>query len=459
VGNASAAHRTAGLKKKSAQRRDEKYQMPQELIHLTSRKSAVRILMILFLIVAAIWSYFVVSWYLGNAFAESVVPGDHDLDIARMAVSMAPNDPLTHWRLGNISQSKLPFDQIGQAISEYEKAVSLSPNDYRFWTALGVAYEQAGEHDKGEVALKRAVSLAPAYGHPHWFLGNLLLRRSRYDEAFSQLRLASEANEEFRPQMFVLLWEIYGSDFDSLSKAVGDKAPTRAAFAAHLLKQKKFDEGMRLWATLSPNDRTANKTTADSMIATLLASGRHYDALKVWNDVAPNAESRAAIDHITDGGFEQVTNYGPDMVFAWQVKNVGQVQIGVDPNNGHTGDRSLRLVFQVRQNLDSLSATQLVAVSPDTGYELEFYRKSQKLESGSTPFVRVTSIADGAVLALSDGAANGDTDWQRVSLTFKTTSKSQAVSINIDRIKCPDADICPIFGTVWYDDFSLKRKN
>ncbi len=433
--------------------------MPQELIHLTSRKPVVRIAMILFLIVAAIWSYVVVSWYLGNTFAENVAQSDRDLDIARMAVSMAPDDPLTHWRLGIVSQSKLPFDQIGQAIAEYEKAVSLSPNDYRFWTALGVAYEQAGEHDKGEVALKRAVSLAPSYGHPHWFLGNLLLRRSRYDEAFTELRLASEANEEFRPQLFILIWEIYNSDFDSLSKAVGNQPSARAAFAFHLLKQRKYDEGLRLWATLSSNDKTANKPTADSMVTALLAAARYYDALKVWNDVAPNAESRATIDRITDGSFEQATNYGPEMVFAWQVKNVAQVQIGVDPNSGHTGNRSLRLVFQVRQNLASLSATQRVAVSPDTEYELEFYRKSQKLESGSTPFIRVTNSADGALLASSDRAADGDTDWQRVSLTFKTPLKSEAVIISIDRDKCPDVDICPIFGTVWYDDFSFKRRN
>jgi hypothetical protein len=259
--------------------------------------------------------------------------------------------------------------------------------------------------------------------------------------------------------MFILLWEIYGSDFESLSKALGDKPSSRAAFAVYLLNQKKFDEGMRLWATMSANDKTANKTTADSMVTRLLASGRHYDALKVWNDVAPNAESRAAIDHITDGSFEQATDYGADMVFAWQVQSVAQVHIGVDPHSGHTGNRSLRLLFQVRQNLASLSATQLVAVSPNTEYELEFYRKSQKLESGSTPFVRVTNVADGAALAASDGAANGDSDWQRVSLTFKTPPKSEAVTISIDRIKCPDADICPIFGTVWYDDFSLKRRN
>jgi tetratricopeptide (TPR) repeat protein len=435
--------------------------MPQELIHLTTRKSSVRILMILFLLIAGIWSYFVVNWYLGNTFAENLGAGERDLDIARMAVSMAPSDPLAHWRLGNVSQSKLPVNQVGQAIAEYEKAVTLSPNDYRFWTALGVAYEQAGEHDKGEVALRRAVSLAPSYGHPHWFLGNLLLRRSRYDEAFAELRRASDANEEFRPQLFILLWEIHGSDFDSLSKAVGEKASIRADFALHLLKQKRIDEGLRMWATLTPNDKTANKATADAIVTGLLAQQRYYDALKVWNEVAPNAESRATVERVTDGGFEQVANYGPDMVFAWQVKNVSGVQIGVDPAIGHTGSRSLRMVFQVRQKLAALSATQLVTTSPDAEYELEFYRRSQKLESGATPFVRINNAADGALLATSDSAANGDSDWQRVVITFKTPPNSQAVIITIDRGRCSDTDtdICPIFGTVWYDDFSLKRSN
>ena len=88
--------------------------MPQELIHLTTRKPVVRILMIVFLIIAAVWSYFVVNWYLGNTFAENLGPSERDLDIARMAVAMAPDDPLTHWRLALVSQRKLPPDQIGQ---------------------------------------------------------------------------------------------------------------------------------------------------------------------------------------------------------------------------------------------------------------------------------------------------------------------------------------------------------
>ena len=415
--------------------------------------------MILFLVVAAVWSYFVLSWYIGNTLAENFNVDQRELEVARSAVNLAPKDPLAHWRLATVMQSKLPVNQIHEAIAEYEKAVSLSPNDYRFWTALGTAYEQAGEHDKGEVALKRAVSLAPSYGHPHWFLGNLLLRRGRYDEAFSELRLASDANEELRPQFFIMLWEIYGADFDALSKALGDRASTRGEFALQLLKQKRFDEGLRVWSTLSAKDKVENSATANLIVTNLLGAQRYYDALNVWNDVAPNAKSRSAIDHINDGGFETATNYGPEVVFAWQVKSAIGLQIGVDPGVAHSGVRSLRLVFQVRSKLSALSATQLVAVTPDTQYDFEFYRKSQKLESGSTPVVQVTNPTDGSALAQSDGAASGDSDWQRVSLSFKTPPKVQAVVVSIVRSQCLDAEVCPIFGTVWYDDFSLTRRN
>lgn len=433
--------------------------MPQELIHLSLRPRITRVLVILFLIAAGVWSYFVWSWYLGNTFAENLTPSDRDLEIARLAVSLAPNDPLAHWRLALVSQSKLPLNQIGEAIAEYEKAVSLSPNDYRFWTALGVAYEQSGNADKGEAALKRASSLAPSYAQPHWYLGNLLLRRGRYEEAFAELRLASDANVEFRPQLFTLIREIYGSDFDSMIKSVGDRASTRAEFALYLLKQKRFDDALRIWSLLSENDKAANKGTGESIITTLISLQRYHIAMNVWNGVAPTPQSRAVVDQFFDGGFEQLTNYGNDMVFAWQVKSAQQLQIGVDPSVAHSGARSLRLVFQVRTTLTSVNASQLVLVSPDTQYDFEFYRKSQKLESGSTPLVQVTNAGDGAILAASDGSPTGSSDWQRVSLSFKTPAKSEAVVVTILRNPCLDTDICPIFGTVWYDDFSFTRRN
>src|SRR6188474_1814530 len=99
--------------------------MPQELLQLNTRKIVVRLLLLVFLIAAAAWSYYVVRWYTGNTLAEYFSPAENSLRVAEMARSLAPDDPLTHWRFAQVSQKALPLDQQVQAIAEYEKAVSL----------------------------------------------------------------------------------------------------------------------------------------------------------------------------------------------------------------------------------------------------------------------------------------------------------------------------------------------
>src|SRR5215211_3259283 len=124
--------------------------MAQELIQINVKNPLVRIVLILLLIVAAAWSYYVVRWYLGNTLAEYFNTETNSLDAAQRAASMAPGDPLTHWRMGQVQQKVFTLEQQVQVIAEYEKAVSLSPNDYRYWTTLGTAYEQVGEAEKAE---------------------------------------------------------------------------------------------------------------------------------------------------------------------------------------------------------------------------------------------------------------------------------------------------------------------
>src|ERR1044071_1131488 len=232
--------------------------MAQEVVHISVRKVPVRILLLLLLLAAGFWSYYVVRWYIGNTLAEYFSPTDSTLDVAKMAEAMAPNDPLTHWRIAQVSQKKLPLDQQAPAIAEYEKAVSLSPYDYRLWMSLGTAQEQSGDPVKAELALKQAVTLAPSYAYPRWFLGNLYLRNGRYNDAFAELRRAAEADPELLPQLFNLSWEIYKADPEALKNSVGQDSGVRAKFALYLLSQKRFDDGMRLWYGLTIEEKTKN---------------------------------------------------------------------------------------------------------------------------------------------------------------------------------------------------------
>jgi hypothetical protein len=65
------------------------------------------------------------------------------------------------------------------------------------------------------------------------------------------------------------------------------------------------------------------------------------------------------------------------------------------------------------------------------------------------------------VIVTSPYVAIGDSEWTRVALPLKTGDKTEALLIKIERPSCgtKEAPICPIFGSVWYDDFSFKRRN
>ena len=434
--------------------------MPQELIQINVRYVPVRIALILLLIAAGAGSYFAIRWYLGNTLAEYFNPAQTDLGVARMAVSMAPRDPLTHWRIAQVSQKVLPLDQQAQSIAEFEKAVSLSPFDYRFWMSLGRAYEQSGDPAKAENALRRAVALAPSYSYPHWYLGNLLLRNGRYDEAFAEIRIASDADFDLRSQQFNLIWAIYNNDPEGLKNAVGERADARASFALYLLNQKRFEDGLRLWNVLSSEEKSANRSIAESIVKTLKNESRFHDAVKVYNDVTTE-KYRAELGQVFDHSFEQSMSYGPDNIFGWQVKGAPQMQVGIDPDNSHGGARSLRMTFQVRANLESINVSQLVPVQPQTEYEFECYVSTHKLETGSAPLVQIVDAAGGATLVSTSPAPNGTNDWNRLTYTFKTGEKTEAVVLRIGRISCgtEESPVCPIFGSVWYDDFTIKRRN
>ena len=106
-----------------------------------------------------------------------------------------------------------------------------------------------------------------------------------------------------------------------------------------------------------------------------------------------------------------------------------------------------------------VNVSQLVVVESDKQYDLEGFLKTSRLESAGTPVVEIVDAADGSVLGTSQPAPAGDNDWQPVTITFKTGAKTEAIGIRVSRAPCGDNPSCPIFGTLWYDDFNLKRRS
>lgn len=78
--------------------------MADELIQLDARRPVTRALLILLLIVTTVWSYYAFRWYLGNTLAEYFNADENNLEMAQLAQTLAPNDPLANWRLAQVLQ-------------------------------------------------------------------------------------------------------------------------------------------------------------------------------------------------------------------------------------------------------------------------------------------------------------------------------------------------------------------
>jgi hypothetical protein len=118
------------------------------------------------------------------------------------------------------------------------------------------------------------------------------------------------------------------------------------------------------------------------------------------------------------------------------------------------------LTFHVRTNIENINIAELVPVATNTEYDFGFAVATEKLETGSPPLVQIVDPTTSAVLASSPVADNGTSGWKYVGLSFKTGDKTEAVMVRIVRPSCgtQEAPVCPIFGSVWYDNFSLQRR-
>jgi len=269
----------------------------------------------------------------------------------------------------------------------------------------------------------------------------------------------SDGDPDLRPQLFNLAWEVYNGDFESLKTAIGSNPEARASFTQYLFERNRSDDALRLWNSLSEHEKRANRKTGKAIITSLLAAKRFHNAIAIWNDLSPSLTYRAEIGKVLDGGFESELGRASEEPFVWQVKPSSQLQISPDTSKRHSGERSLRLSFQVRSRLNDIGISQLVGVTPATDYDFECYLKTDGLQSGSKPMIQITDAADNAILATSSEAPGGNNDWQQVSLHFKTGEKAEAVIIRIVREPCGEDASCPIYGSIWYDDFNLTRRN
>ncbi len=419
------------------------------LKNIPIKSNSERIILIAVGLVCLIIFFFFGKWFLANAITtqESVK------EISELAIDLAPNDPQTHLSLGVLAEKSLLPDDYAKSVPSFEQAVSLSPNNYLFWLALGKARERNGDSEGAEKALRKALELAPNYSQVQWSLGNVLLRQGKSDEAFNQIRQAVAGDSNYSTPAATTAWQFFNGDIPSISNKIGDSSGVKSALAIFLAKQERYTEAMSFWNNLPKEEKkTTYKKNADELFAALITAKKYLSALQVQTEISTSEELIKA-ETITNASFENDVKPVGAGNFEWQIGDGNQPQFGFDDKQKQSGNRSLVLVFNNAQEFRPFS--QIIAVESSKSFRFKGF-VSAELKGSATAKFEIVEPNSGKILASTLAIPTISKDWQEISANFTIPENVEGIIIRLVKTPCNGAN-CQISGKIWLDNFSLEK--
>lgn len=406
---------------------------------------------------AALFALIAARLQFGDLIAELTVPSDPQAaEMAQIARSLAPSDPLAIWLAATIEKNSFSAEKTDSAVEKFEETVRLSPRDFRWWIELGRAYEQADRPADAESAMLRSVALAPAYTFPHWQLGNFYLRQGREDEAFAELKKATAGSQTYREQVFSLAWEYFGQDSGKLEQVVADTPDAHAGLAIFYAQRGRAADSLRVWNLLTDEQKRDHDQIFNTLAQGLYDRRYYPQALELARQLGTDLDAKP--EAVTNAGFERPIG-GPDETkFGWiVVRNDSRVDIAADQSIHHEGSRGLRFAFKNYTKPELANLYQTIVVEPGRTYRISFWIRTESLKSSGLPQLQIVNALDDKLITLTAPYPAGTNDWQQVGVEFTTPSNCNAVYVRTVRAFC--GENCPLTGTFWYDDFELKRTN
>lgn len=421
---------------------------------LDARQTPVRVVLVLGIIGALLFGWFAVRWQLGNMLADLTSPNAANAkSIADLAVGFAPNDPTTRWLSAASQKNIFTTEAIDQTARNFETVVQKSPNDFRWWVELGRAREQAEKIDLAEKAYQRAIELAPTYTYARWQAGNFYLRQNRSEQAFTELKKAAESYSVYRDQVFSIAWDYYEKDTARLDEIAGNDPSIRASLARFYAAKQYPQDSLRIWNTLPEADQKANEAIA-KVIAQAFFERRFYrQSLEFVRGLGIAPDLRG--ETVQNAGFEKPIGEADGNYFDWQVIPLEKMDVKLDPTQKHEGSRSLRVAFSGYAEPQLYHVYQYVTVEPSAKYQITFWVKTDNLKSGGTPKIEIFNANDDKNINPGEPFPTGTNDWRQVKMEFTAPPNAEAVGVRLTRNFCDNQ--CPIFGTIWLDEFKLER--
>jgi len=379
---------------------------------------------------------------------------------ARRAISIDPGNSRFPAILGSVLQYSLVLRDYPAALAAYQSALRSNPLDSASWLHLGRLYQKLGRPQEAHRALRLALELAPSDASILWEGTHAYLEQGDRHEALHALSrfLAISEDDNSSRKAFDLARRL-ASPEEVLQNIIPPEGRPYAHYMNYLLDRNLGGEALLVWRGLkempSGPHRRLDASLQLRVVDLLIAEGRFGPARDVWTSLMkemPPAAANGGSNLISNPSFERRDTLGRG--FDWKIGAAPGVLCDVDTSVAHSGRQSLRISFEKAQ-VDFSNISQVVPLHPDSAYTLEAYIKTRGFDASHGLIIEAIEPRKG-LLARTEMVA-GTRDWTKVGFTFRTSAKTDAVTLRVHSEPALPSSIQRGAATAWIDDVSMLK--
>jgi len=372
------------------------------------------------------------------------------------AARLEPADPRNWYLLGRYWQYNLENPDAQRAIRFYLSALSLNPLSSDAWMDLATAYESESNLVAARDAFLHAKTVYPLSAEVSWRYGNFLLRRGELDPALTEMRHAVEADPARAAEAFSRSLQAGSSIETALDRVLPPVADAYIDVIRDQTADRHTGNALKVWDRLASLHPRISLYDSFPLVNALLLESRIAEANRVWGQAvlfSGLADLQSPPGSVLwDGGFESgVAGGGFSWVFS---EGMRDVQIGFDTQEKHSGNRSLRLIFDGKSNSNFAGVCHFVPVQPSTAYRFSAWVKTRSLTTDQGIRFQLHSLGTRDASSALTPELHGTAPWALIDLPWTSGKDVQQLQVCLVRFPGDEAQ-GKIQGTAWVDDVAL----
>jgi tetratricopeptide (TPR) repeat protein len=420
------------------------------------RSPRLRLLVVIFSCALAIFlSYFGVR----NALATYYLNLDTRAGYERATVLEAAN--ARNWFL--LGRSYLyDFEQPepALAVQSLRKAVALDPYSAEALLDLAAAYDGQNDTADARQAFLAAQRVYPLSADVAWSYGNFLLRQGEQDAAFREIRKAVELEPKRAAEAFSRARRVQPDANVLLEKAVPPSPATYMPILHSLADAGDLDDAQLVWNRLIALRQKVPLSEMVVFINELIRRRRVADAVHAWSEAVSIMQNPPPPDPagslLWDGSFESGYIGGG---FAWNFAPANSdVQVSVDQSEKHSGERSLRILFNGHRNISFEDGCHNFVPQSGERYLLSAWVKTQSLTSSEGVRLQIFVLTPTNNQSVTTEDVRGTQPWKQIQLAWVAPPGAGLGSVCVKR-NMSDMPGSDIQGGAWLDDISMLPVN